>query len=101
MLNRPDILRKLVLAPRPCKLLDVLSVEEIARLLEVAPGTKYRAALGVAYGAGLRGSDVAHFEADDFYNKPMLIRIGGQPVDLDAFPVNVAPPHGRRCPFIR
>ncbi|MER9841831.1 hypothetical protein NKJ59_11360 [Mesorhizobium australicum] len=33
---------------------EVLGVEEAARLLEAAPGIKYKAALGVAYGAGLR-----------------------------------------------
>ncbi|MDQ0839977.1 hypothetical protein QFZ54_003830 [Sphingomonas faeni] len=59
-LDRPDLSRKLVLAARPRKLPDVLSVEEMARLLEAAPGIKYRAALGVAYGAGLRVSEVAH-----------------------------------------
>ena len=32
----------------------MLSVEEVARLLEAAPGPKYKAALGTAYGAGLR-----------------------------------------------
>lgn len=53
-LDRPDLSRRLVLAPRPRKLPDVLSVDEVARLLEAAPGIKYRAALGVAYGAGLR-----------------------------------------------
>jgi len=53
-LDRPDLSRKLVLAPRPRKLPDVLSVDEVARLLEAAPGIKYHAALGVAYGAGLR-----------------------------------------------
>ena len=53
-LDRPDLSRKLVLAPRPRKLPDVLSVDEVPRLLEAAPGIKYRAALGVAYGAGLR-----------------------------------------------
>ena len=67
--------RKLVLAPRPRKLPDVLSVEEVGRLLEAAPGIKYRAALGVAYGAGLRVSEVAHLKADDIDSKRMLIRI--------------------------
>ena len=43
----------------------VLSVEEAARLLEAAPGIKYKAALGVAYGAGLRVSEVAHLKVDD------------------------------------
>ena len=32
----------------------ILSLEEIARLLEAAPGPKYKAALSAAYGAGLR-----------------------------------------------
>ena len=48
-LDRPDLSRKLVLAPRPRKLPDVLSVDEVGRLLEATPGIKYRAALGVAY----------------------------------------------------
>jgi len=52
-LERPDLSRRLVLARRPRKLPDVPSVEEVAKLLEAAPGIKYRAALGVAYGAAL------------------------------------------------
>lgn len=52
-LDRPDLSRKLVLAPHPRKLLDVLSVDEVGRLLEVALGIKYRAALGVVYGERL------------------------------------------------
>jgi len=59
----------------PRKLPDVLSVDEVARLLEAAPGIKYRAALVVAYGAGLRVSEVAHLKADDIDSKRMLIRI--------------------------
>ncbi len=74
-LDRPDLSRKLVLAPRPRKLPDVLSVDKVAKLLEAAPGIKYRAALGVAYGAGLRVSEVAHLKADDIDSKRMLIRI--------------------------
>ena len=59
----------------PSKLLNVLSVEEAARLLEAAPGIKYKAALGVAYGAGLRVSEVAHLKVDDIDSKRMLIRV--------------------------
>ena len=74
-LDRPDLSRKLVLARRPRKLSEVLSVEEVGRLLEAAPGIKYRAALGVAHGAGLRVSKVAHLKADDIDSRRMLIRI--------------------------
>ena len=74
-LDRPDLSRKLVLAPRPRKLPDVLSVDEGAKLLEAAPGIKYRAALGVAYGAGLRVSEVAQLRADDIDSKRMLTGI--------------------------
>jgi len=52
----------------------VLSVEEVAKLL-AAPGIKCRAALGVAYGAGLRVSEVAHLKVDDIDSKRMLLRI--------------------------
>jgi len=34
-----------------------LSPEEVARLLHAAPGLKYKAALSVAYGAGLRAAE--------------------------------------------
>jgi integrase/recombinase XerD len=36
----------------------VLSPEEVVRFLEAAPSIKYKAALSVAYGAGLRVSEV-------------------------------------------
>jgi site-specific recombinase XerD len=74
-LDRPDLSRRLVLTRNPRKLPDVLSIEEVARLLEAAPGIKYRAALGVAYGAGLRVSEVAYLKVDDIDSKRMLIRI--------------------------
>jgi integrase len=37
--------------------------------------SKYRAALGVAYGAGLRVSEVANLKVSDIDSKRMLIRI--------------------------
>jgi hypothetical protein len=52
--------RHLTLVRQPQKLPVVLTLEEVARLIEAAPGPKYKAALGVAYGAGLRVSEVAN-----------------------------------------
>ena len=40
------------------KLPVVLSVEEVAQLIGAAPNLKSKAALSVAYGAGLRASEV-------------------------------------------
>jgi len=57
-LERPDLVRHLTFVHEPRKLPIVLSPEEVARLLEAAPGVKYKAALSVAYGAGLRVSEV-------------------------------------------
>lgn len=74
-LRRRDLARGLVATRRPDNVREVLSVEEAARLLEAAPGIKYKAALGVAYGAGLRVSEVAYLKADDIDSKRMLIRV--------------------------
>jgi site-specific recombinase XerD len=74
-LRRRDLARGLVPTRRPHTVREVLSVEEAARLLEAAPGIKYKAALGVAYGAGLRVSEVAHLKVDDIDSQRMLIRV--------------------------
>lgn len=58
-LKRRDLARTLVITRYPRKLPDVLSMEEAALLLAAVPTIKYKAALGVAYGAGLPVSEVA------------------------------------------
>ena len=75
MRKRRNLSRALVITRMVPRLPEVLSVEEAARLLQAAPGIKYKAALGVAYGAGLRVSEVAHLKADDIDSKRMLIRV--------------------------
>src|SRR5450432_412327 len=74
-LDRPDLSRRLVLARYPRKLPTVLSVEEVGQLLEAAPGPKYKAILGTAYGAGLRVSEVSSLKIDDIDSTRMLIRV--------------------------
>jgi|SRR5262245_39180663 len=74
-LNHPELGRHLTLVPLPERLRVVLSQEDVARLLEAAPGVKYKAAFSVAYGAGLRVSEVAHLKVSDIDSKRMLLRI--------------------------
>jgi integrase len=57
------------------KLPAVLSPEEVARLLDAAPGLKYKAALSVAYGAGLRAAEVVSLKVSDIDSKRMIIRV--------------------------
>ena len=59
----------------PRKLPVVLSPEEVARLLDAAPGLKYKAALSVAYGAGLRAAEVVSLKVSDIDSKRMIIRV--------------------------
>jgi hypothetical protein len=74
-LDRPDMGRYLTVVPLPERLRTVLSQEEVARLLEAAPGVKYKAALGVAYGAGLRVAEVANLKVSDIDSQRMLLRV--------------------------
>ena len=47
----------------------------VVRLLEAAPGLKYKAAFGVAYGAGLRVSEVAALKVSDIDSQRMTLRV--------------------------
>ena len=74
-LGRADILNHTQFVHEPRKLPVVLSPEEVARFLESAPGLKYKAAFSVAYGAGLRVSEVVALKVSDIDSKRMVIRI--------------------------
>jgi hypothetical protein len=53
-LEQPDTSKRLCSLPAPRKLGNILSIEEVRRLIGTCRSPKYRAALSVAYGAGLR-----------------------------------------------
>ena len=76
-LKRPEIERWTQFVREPRKLPVILSPEEIARLIDCAPGPglKYKAALSVAYGAGLRASEVVSLQVSDIDSQRMLIRV--------------------------
>jgi len=80
--DRPELARKLVRAKQPRHLPVVLSQDEVARLLDATTSLKHRAALSVAYGAGLRVAEVAVLKVSDIDSERMPLRIergkGGQ-----------------------
>jgi len=74
-LGSPQVLAKMSTVREPRKLPVILSPEEVTRLLEAAPNLKARAALSVAYGAGLRGSEVVALKLSDIDSERGVICI--------------------------
>ncbi|HEU0018413.1 MAG TPA: tyrosine-type recombinase/integrase [Methyloceanibacter sp.] len=74
-LGRSDVTDRMPFVREPRKLPVVLSPEEVARFLEAAPGLKYRAALSVAYGAGLRANEVVSLKIGDIDSTRMVVRV--------------------------
>jgi integrase/recombinase XerD len=74
-LDRPEMARHLTFVREPRKMPAVLSPEEVARLLEAAPGPKYKAALSAVYAAGLRVSEVVALKVSDIDSERLLLRI--------------------------
>jgi len=74
-LRKPAIVLDMPFVREPRRLPVVLSPEEVARLLDAAPGLKYKAALSVAYGAGLRASEVVSLKVADIDSARMVIRV--------------------------
>ncbi len=74
-LERPSALKRMSRVRQPQKLPQVLSVDEVARLLAGSRNPKHRAALAVAYGAGLRASEVVHLKIADIDSERMIVRV--------------------------
>jgi integrase/recombinase XerD len=74
-LGRADLAHQLARTHYPRKLPRVLAADQVARLIEAAPGPglKNKTALSIAYGAGLRGGEVVMLRVID--SKRMLIRV--------------------------
>jgi integrase/recombinase XerD len=74
-LDRPDLARRLTIVRQARRLPEVLTPEEVALLLDAAPGPKYKAALATAYGAGLRVSEVVSLKISDVDSGRMMLRV--------------------------
>ena len=75
--GREEMKRYMQFHRQPRTLPVVLSIEEVAKLLASVPGPslKYRAALGISYGAGLRASEVCNLKVRDIDSQRMLIHV--------------------------
>jgi site-specific recombinase XerD len=75
--GREEMKRYMQFRTEPRKLPVVLSVEEVSDILMAAPGPglKYRAALSVSYGTGLRAAEVCALKIGDIDSDRMLIHV--------------------------
>jgi len=74
-LRRHDLAAEIWHIQEPQKLPPVLSPEEVKRVLTMATSLKARAMLTLAYGCGLRASEVVRLRACDIDSEQMIIRI--------------------------
>jgi site-specific recombinase XerD len=73
--GRPELGTKMRPVRVEHKLPVVLSRKEVARLIESAGNLKYRTVLSVAYGAGLRASEIVSLKTSDVDSERMTLRI--------------------------
>jgi len=74
-LDRREVMAKMQPVHVPHKLPVVLSRQEVARLIAAAGNLKHQTALSVAYGAGLRASEVVALKVGDIDSERMTLRI--------------------------
>ena len=74
-LDRSDLMAKMHPVRVAQKLPVVLSRPEVARLIAAAPNLKSQTALSIAYGAGLRASEVIALKVGDIDSERMILRI--------------------------
>ncbi|MFT7594181.1 MAG: integrase/recombinase XerD [Paracoccaceae bacterium] len=75
--GREEMKKYMQFRTQPWKLPTVLSIEDVSELLMATPGPglKYRAALSISYGAGLRASEVCNLKVADIDSDRMLIHV--------------------------
>jgi site-specific recombinase XerD len=74
-MDKPELLRRVQRVYAPRKIPEVLSVAEVTRLLDAAGSLRNKAALSVAYGSGLRASEVCHLKITDIDSERMILRV--------------------------
>ena len=74
-LRRPDVAQELHRRKVPMRLPNVLSGQEVAEVLRATRFPKHRAMLMLAYGAGLRVSEICRLHTTDIDSQRMVIHV--------------------------
>ena len=72
-LKRPEVVADLPRKKTPKKLPSVLCTQDVHVVLDALPSLKHKAILTVAYGAGLRISEVRYLHISDIDSKRMVV----------------------------
>ncbi len=75
VLKRPFVLEGLRFQRAPQRVPVTLSTGEVGQLLAAVPGLRERAAMEIAYAAGLRLSEVLHLKITDIDSGRMILRV--------------------------
>jgi site-specific recombinase XerD len=84
-LDRAELMARMQPVHVPRTLPVVLSREEVARLIAAAPSLKYQTALSIAYGTGLRTSEVIALKVSDIDSQRMTLRVEQGKGDKDRY----------------
>jgi integrase/recombinase XerD len=74
-LGNPALMVKMKSVQEPRTLPEILSREEVARLITGAENLKHQTALSVAYGAGLRAGEIVGLKVSDIDSTRMTLRV--------------------------
>lgn len=75
VLHRIISYRDFPLSKEPNRLPDILSIAEVAKIIKAAGNIKHKTILVLAYGAGLRSSEIATLKTEDIDSDRMQIHI--------------------------
>lgn len=73
--GRPEIMVRMHPVKLPRRLPVVLSPQEVSRLIAAASNVKHQVALSLAYGTGLRASEVVNLKVTDVDSQRMTLRV--------------------------
>ena len=86
-LNRPLHYHQIPYMKVPRDLPDVLTKEEVRRLISVCTNTKHRALLLLAYGSGLRSGEIGTLRVKDIDSEKMRVFVKGQKNGRDRYTI--------------